>query len=60
MTTVKELLTISHNMYKSAIFLDVSKAFDKVWHEVLIFKLRQFDLATTLISPSANYLTDRS
>ena len=24
-----------------AIFLDISKAFDKVWHKVLIYKLRQ-------------------
>ena len=60
MTTVNELLAISHNMYKSAICLDVSKGFDKVWNEVLIFKLRKFDLATTLISPLENYLTDRS
>ena len=58
MTIVNELLAIIHNMYKSldsgkdvcAIFLDVSKAFDKVWHEILIFKLRQFDITATLIS----------
>jgi hypothetical protein len=32
------------------IFLDVSKDFDKVWHEGLIFKLRQFGITGTLIS----------
>ena len=32
------------------ICLDVSKAFDKVWHEGLIFKLRQFGITGTLIS----------
>jgi hypothetical protein len=45
---------------KCAIFLDVSKAFDKVWHEGLIFKLRQFGITGTLISLLENYLTDRS
>jgi hypothetical protein len=43
-----------------AIFIDVSKAFDKVWHEGLIFKLRQFGITDTLISLLENYLTDRS
>ena len=45
-----QLLSITHEMYKSfdchpptdrmGTFLDISKTFDKVWHEGLIFKLR--------------------
>ena len=38
----------------------MSKAFDKVWYEGLIFKLRQFGITGTLISLLGNYLTDRS
>ena len=65
---VNQLIAITHNIYKSldsgkdvcAIFLDVSKAFDKVWHEGLIFKLRQFGITCTLISLLENYLTGRS
>jgi hypothetical protein len=42
----------THGIYKAidsghdvfAIFLDVSKAFDKVWHEGLIFKLKQIGI----------------
>ena len=57
-STVNQLIAIAHNIYKSldsgkdvcAIFLDVSKAFDKVWHEGLIFKLRQFGITGTFIS----------
>jgi hypothetical protein len=64
----KTVKTVTHNIYRSlesakdvcAIFLDVSKVFDKVWHEGLIFKLRQFGITGTLISLLENYLTDRS
>jgi hypothetical protein len=67
-STVNQLIAITHNIYKSldsgkdvcAIFLNVSKAIDKVWHEGLIFKLRQFGITDTLISLLENYLTDRS
>ena len=46
---IKRLLTIIHDIYKSfdcsyevrGIFLDISKAFDKVWHDGIIFKLEQ-------------------
>jgi hypothetical protein len=38
----------------------VLKAFDKVWHEGLIFKLRQCGIAATLMSLLENYLSDRS
>jgi hypothetical protein len=38
----------------------VSKLFDMVWHEGLIFKLRQCGITVTLISLLEHYLTDRS
>ena len=42
---INQLLSITHNIYKSfddgyevrVIFLDISKAFDKVWHNGLKF-----------------------
>ena len=44
---INQLLSITHNIYNSfgdvyevkGVFLDISKTFDKVWHNGLIFKL---------------------
>ena len=46
-STVKQLLFITHEIYKAfdnsqeicAVFVDISRAFDRVWHKGLIFKL---------------------
>ena len=46
---INQLLAITHEIYKSfddvfevrGVFLDISKTFDKVWHEGLIFKLKR-------------------
>ena len=40
-------------------FLDISKAFDKVWHEGLIFKLKSYTVDGNLLKLLENYLTDR-
>ena len=42
-----------------AVFLDISKAFDKVWHEGLIFKLKQNGVCGSLITLLSNYLFNR-
>ena len=44
---INQLLSITHEIYKSfddgyevrGVFFDISKAFDKVWHNGLIYKL---------------------
>ena len=42
-----------------AVFLDISKAFDKVWHDGLIFKLKQNGICGSLIKLFGNYLHNR-
>ena len=39
-------------------FLDISKAFDKVWHEGLIFKLKTYGVEGSLLKLLGNYVTD--
>ena len=46
---INQLLAITHKIYKSfdacldvrAVFLDISKAFDKIWHRGPLYKLKQ-------------------
>ena len=67
-STVNQLLKIVHQIYQDInngkdtclVFLDVSKAFDKVWHKGLLFKLRQLGIAGTLYDWIEHYLTGRS
>ena len=42
-----------------AVFLDISKAFDKVWHEGLLFKLKQNGVSGKLLSFFQSYLSNR-
>ena len=55
---INQLLAITHEIYKSfddgfevrTVFLDISKAFEKVWHEGLIFKLKQNSISGNLLN----------
>ena len=64
---INQLLATLHEIYKSfdegfedrGIFLDISKAFDKVWHEALIFKLQQNGISGNLLNPLCDFLRNR-
>ena len=43
-----------------AVFLDISKAFDKVWHDKLISKLKQNGISGSLLQLFENYLLNRN
>ena len=66
---VNQLLSIVHNLYKvfdayptletRGVFLDMSKAFDKVWHQGLIFKLKSIGVSDSLLSLIESFLSNR-
>ena len=66
-STINQLLAITDEIYQSfennaetrAAFLDISKAFDKVWHEGLLFKLKHNGVSGNLLSFISDYLSDR-
>ena len=40
-------------------FLDISKAFDKVWHDGLLYKLESFGISGNLLKLFHSYLNNR-
>ena len=63
---ISQLLSVNHEMLSAfdlelevrGIFLDTSKAFDKVWHDGLIFKLHQNGICGEMIDILENFLSD--
>ena len=49
-------LNSTESLEVRAVFLDISKAFDKVWHEELIFKLEQNGVSGNILKLFQNYL----
>ena len=64
---INQLLSITHEINKSfddgyevrGVFFDISKAFDKVWHNGLIYKLKQKGVSCNLLNSLINFLDTR-
>ena len=66
---VNQLLSITHEIFEAfdcnptlevrSVFLDNSKAFEKVWHEGLLYKLKSVGISGELIKLLENYLSNR-
>ena len=52
--------TYDNDQFSCMFFCDVSKAFDRVWHKGLIFKLKQLGLEGELLQWVSDYLSDRN
>ena len=65
---VNQLIAITHEIFEAfdcnpslevrSVFLDISKAFDKVWHEGLLYKLKSMGVSGELYNLLENYLSD--
>ena len=66
--TVNQLTYMYHSFSKAldegkevrAIFCDISKAFDRVWHKGLLYKLERSGISSSLLLWFENYLSNRT
>ena len=66
-STVTQLVELYHSFCNAVdnnkeirvVFLDISKAFDKVWHKGLIFKLKHWGISGNILLWIEDYLKDR-
>ena len=65
---INQLISITHEICKSfddgyevrRVFLDILKAFDKVWHQGLHYKLRQNGISGELLNTLTDFLDSRT
>ena len=66
-STINQLISITTEIYEAfenhdeirAVFLDISKAFDKVWHEGLLHKLKENGITGSVYHLLEDYLSNR-
>ena len=68
-STINQLLSIAHSTFETfdcnptlkvrSVYLDISKAFDRVWHEGLIYEPRRCCVSGNLLRPLKNVLPNR-
>ena len=66
---IHQLISILHNIYADfdhnaslevgGNFLDISKGFDKVWHERLLYKLESLGISGNLLNLLRSFLNDK-
>ena len=64
---IDQLISIIHEIYQSfddnpevrTVFLDISKAFDKVCHKDLIYKLKQIGISSNILNIIIDFLSFR-
>ena len=66
---ISQLISMTHDIYKifdgnpsldtRGVFLDISKAFDKVWHKGLLHKIKCYGVEGELYNILGNYLLNR-
>ena len=67
---IHQLISITHDIHKSfdvnpsqevrGLFLDISKAFDRVWDEGLLYKVKNFGIEGNLFELIESFLSNRS
>ena len=65
---INRLISITHEIYEAldarleirSVFLDISKAFDKVWHEGVLFKVPQNGISGNLLKLLTDFLKNRN
>ena len=68
-STINQLISITHTIFKAfdcnppldvrSVYLDLSKAFDRVWHDGLIYKLKRCGVSGQLLSLVESFLKNR-
>ena len=68
-STINQLINIVHTVFVAfdcnppldvrSVYLDISKAFDRVWHDGLIYKLKQNGVSRQFLSLIRSFLANR-
>ena len=69
-STVNQLLSITHTIFQAfdcnppldvrSVYLDISKAFDRVWHDGLIYKLKRCGVSGQLLLLIQSFLSGKA
>ena len=68
-STVNQMISITHTIFEAfdcnppldvrSVYLDISKAFDRVWHDGLVYKLKRCGVSGQLLFIIQSFLKDR-